>query len=73
MSGAIPPELGGLENLESLNLYSNNLTGEIPAELGDLGNLTTLDLNGSRLTGEIPTQSCQGIVGRLVDPAPESS
>ena len=36
MTGEIPPELGGLSNLEWLYLWGNQLTGEIPPELGDL-------------------------------------
>ena len=38
-SGEIPPELGGLANLESLDLSGNQLRGEIPPELGGLANL----------------------------------
>ena len=34
LSGAIPAELGGLANLETLSLGNNELTGPIPAELG---------------------------------------
>ena len=41
LSGAIPPELGGLANLgrELLNLSVNVLSGAIPPELGNLANL----------------------------------
>ncbi len=34
LTGAIPPELGGLAKLRQLALDANNLTGLIPAELG---------------------------------------
>ena len=44
LTGSIPPELGRLAGLESLNLRRNGLTGPIPPELGDLTNLTVLDL-----------------------------
>ena len=54
LSGTIPPELGNLAHLESLNLYGNQLSGTIPAELGNLANLEHLDLSGNRLSGEIP-------------------
>ena len=55
-SGEIPGELGGLTNLEDLNLSGNQLTGEIPGELGGLTNLEPVDrniLSGNQLTGEI--------------------
>ena len=54
MTGEIPPELGNLTNLTTLNL-GGDLTGEIPPELGNLTNLTTLNLGGD-LTGEIPPE-----------------
>ena len=54
MTGAIPAELGGLTNLEGLELGSNQLTGPIAAELGDLSKLRILDLRSNQLTGPIP-------------------
>ena len=39
LSGRIPPEWGGLANLEWLGLSGNGLGGEIPPELGNLSNL----------------------------------
>ena len=58
LSGPIPPELGSLANLESLNLGRNALTGSIPPELGNLTNLQTLDLayGENALTGVIPPE-----------------
>ena len=41
-------------NLEILNLSSNQLTGEIPLEIGRLDRLTSLYLNDNQLTGFIP-------------------
>ena len=35
--GEIPPELGDLGNLTSLNLEENQLSGKIPAWLADVG------------------------------------
>ena len=56
LSGEIPPELGGLSNLEELVLYQNRLSGEIPAKLGSLANLERLELQGNQLSGEIPAE-----------------
>ena len=53
LRGRIPREIGGLANLERLDLYSNGLTGPIPVELGNLTKLTRLRLRGNQLTGTI--------------------
>ncbi|KAK9101192.1 hypothetical protein Scep_024622 [Stephania cephalantha] len=52
--GEIPGSLGGLVNLQHLDLTTNELTGEIPNELLLLQNLTHLYLYSNRLSGEIP-------------------
>ena len=44
ISGGIPPELGRLTNLTSLELSGTQLTGVIPRELGNLAELETLIL-----------------------------
>lgn len=54
LSGNIPPEIGELVNLETLNLSNNNLGGEIPSEIFILENLSNLNLNNNLLNGEIP-------------------
>ncbi len=56
LSGSIPPELGNLTNLQSLQIYFNRLTGPIPPELGSLTNLTSLDLSSNQLIGSIPPE-----------------
>lgn len=57
LSGHIPPELGSLANLESLDLSSNrDLTGPIPPALGRLSKLRVLNLAFSYLTGPIPPE-----------------
>ena len=52
----IPSELGNLENLKNLTLYTNQLTGTIPAELGNLINLEKLYLSNNQLANEIPSE-----------------
>ncbi len=54
-NGEIPPEIGNLVNLTTLELHGE-LTGEIPPDLGNLVNLTWLDLGSNQLTGEIPPE-----------------
>ena len=54
LSGEIPPELGGLDNLEGLLLRGNQLTREIPSQLGDLENLEILSLERNKLSGCVP-------------------
>lgn len=52
----IPPEIGGLRNLRTLNLHRNRMVGGIPPELGRLQNLETLNLSDNRLDGAIPPE-----------------
>ena len=56
LKGELPPELGILSELRSLQLGENGLTGEIPPELGNLTNLETLQLEGNLLSGRIPPE-----------------
>ena len=52
--GAIPPELGTLTNLTSLNLPLNKFTGSIPKELENLTKLEDINLEANYLTGCVP-------------------
>ena len=56
LSGAIPPELGDLTNLQEMYLWGNELIGAIPPELGDLTNLQVLWLGHNELIGAIPPE-----------------
>ena len=55
--GRIPPELGDMAHLRSLDLYwDHRLTGPIPPELGNLANLRSLIIEDADLTGPIPPE-----------------
>ena len=68
LAGSIPPELGSLTRLISLQLggtagsnvrvrkVGNGLTGPIPPELGNLSELRSLSLSNNNLTGSIPSE-----------------
>ncbi len=65
LRGPIPPELGSLSGLTSLNQRANALAGPIPSELGNLAGLEELWLDGNRLEGPIPPEL--GSLARLRD------
>ena len=56
LRGPIPPELGSLSGLTSLNLRANALAGPIPSELGNLAGLEELWLDGNALEGPMPPE-----------------
>ncbi len=56
LAGAIPPEIGSLENLRTVHLSSNDLAGPVPPEIGNLRSLQRLDLHDNELTGAIPPE-----------------
>ncbi|XWS25037.1 hypothetical protein CRYUN_Cryun27aG0036500 [Craigia yunnanensis] len=55
LQGSIPQQL---ENIEILDLSSNNFTGYIPRQVG-LGNIRYLALSGNKLFGNIPVSLCK--------------
>ena len=55
-SGQIPSEIGGLTELQYLDLSSNQITGSIPPEIGNLTNLNELWLFQMDLSGNVPDE-----------------
>ena len=56
LSGALPSEIGNLNELLELELHSNDLSGRIPPELGKLTKLQHLSLHHNLLSGPIPPE-----------------
>ena len=50
LKGHIPAEIGSLEMLQELWLYTNELSGTIPSEMGNLANLTWLFVSANNLS-----------------------
>ena len=56
LSGQLPPELGNLSYLTTLNLGINAISGSVPIELGNLSRLNQLNLEDNDLSGSIPME-----------------
>lgn len=56
LAGQLPPELGDLSRLETLNLEWNEIAGPIPVEMAGLSRMEELRLGNNRLTGPIPAE-----------------
>ncbi|CDO96775.1 unnamed protein product [Coffea canephora] len=59
LQGSIPPEIGNLSFVNSIDLSGNNFQGNlpmlVPSGFGSLPNLQALDLSNNSFTGAIPT------------------
>uniref|UniRef100_A0A6N2NFB4 non-specific serine/threonine protein kinase n=2 Tax=Salix TaxID=40685 RepID=A0A6N2NFB4_SALVM len=53
LQGLIPPSLGRLDQLKSVNLSCNQLSGGLPLELSSLKQLEVLDLSHNLLSGQV--------------------
>ncbi|CAK9136484.1 unnamed protein product [Ilex paraguariensis] len=56
LTGPIPPEIGHLSGIHTLNLSHNCLNGSIPETFSLLKQVQSLDLSHNRLSGQIPSQ-----------------
>ncbi|KAI9192425.1 hypothetical protein LWI28_022809 [Acer negundo] len=54
--GVIPPQIGNLVMIHTLNLSHNNLTESIPSTFSNLKQIESLDLSYNNLSGIIPPQ-----------------
>uniref|UniRef100_A0A453IF12 Leucine-rich repeat-containing N-terminal plant-type domain-containing protein n=1 Tax=Aegilops tauschii subsp. strangulata TaxID=200361 RepID=A0A453IF12_AEGTS len=54
--GPIPPEVGRLNQLQTLSLQGNSLYGSLPPELGNCTKLQQLYLQGNYISGYIPSE-----------------
>ena len=54
LKGALPTEIGGLNNVRVINFFKNELTGVIPASIGDMKSLQVLNLSFNQFSGSIP-------------------
>jgi len=54
--GAIPPEIGMLGSLKSLDLCCGNSLSRLPSEIGKLQNLIHLGLSDTDLSGSLPPE-----------------
>jgi hypothetical protein len=64
LSGHIPPQIAGLENLATyLNLSNNILQGSMPSELSKMIMVQAIDISANQLTGYIPSalESCKAL------------
>ncbi|XP_011043822.1 PREDICTED: phytosulfokine receptor 2-like [Populus euphratica] len=61
LQGLIPPSLGRLDQLKSVNLSFNQLSGGLPSELSSLKQLEDLDLSHNLLSGQV-----SGVLSRLL-------
>lgn len=66
LDGIVPPALGNLSALRSLDLSGNRLTGAIPSELDNLENLTRWRLAGNNLSGCVSAKLAQTADNDLV-------
>lgn len=53
--GTLPSEIGSLQSLQALQIWSNQLTGTIPDTFSDLNSLLQFQVSHNKLSGDIPS------------------
>ncbi|XP_019452800.1 PREDICTED: receptor-like protein 2 [Lupinus angustifolius] len=56
LTGSIPPQIGYLSSIHTLNISNNHLTGSIPESFSNLKDVESLDISYNRLSGHIPSK-----------------
>ena len=59
LTGTLPPTLGSLRHLTSLDLHYNYISGTIPTTFGLLTQLASLRLDFNSISGIIPQSLCR--------------
>jgi LRR receptor-like serine/threonine-protein kinase FLS2 len=55
--GAIPNEIGNLQNLESFHIAFNNFNGSIPFEIFNISTIQEIEMNFNNLSGHLPSNA----------------
>ncbi|KAL9813782.1 putative protein kinase RLK-Pelle-LRR-VIII-1 family [Arabidopsis thaliana] len=63
LTGPLPPNIGNLKDLTTLNLMGCGFSGQIPESIGSLEQLVTLSLNSNKFNGTIPASI--GLLSKL--------
>ncbi|KAK6144665.1 hypothetical protein DH2020_021485 [Rehmannia glutinosa] len=61
--GKIPPEIGNLSSLVSLNIMGNYFHGQIPSSIFNMSSLEIISMMNNNLSGRLPVDICS--LGRL--------
>ena len=56
LTGSLPPEIGNLTYLTTINLWRNHISGPIPSQIGNIQGLTGLYLDHNAFSGPVPTE-----------------
>ena len=56
LAGQLPPEVGNLTSLESVELSGNDLSGPLPSELGNLTNVSFFSVYENQLSDTVPPE-----------------